>query len=195
MLKLAVFYFTLCNLAPKLRSKVRHIQLAAIAKSEHLKKYGANAILQPIIQDIKKLVSAKIIVPTQMLLQEAGYTFSVGGALKVKYGTLCLLPADNLASNALGGFKAGSTANRGCRHCLATLSEMKTIFCEVLLRTSTDHSTKCDQLEAAATKHDRDTLSTAFGINHRSILNELEYYDVCSGALVQDVMHDVLEGV
>ena len=72
---------------------------------------------------------------------------------------------------------------------------MKTIFCEVLLRTSIDHSTKCDQLEAAATKRDRDTLSTAFGINHRSILNELEYFDVCSGALVQDVTHDVLEGV
>ncbi len=116
---------------------------------------------------------------------------------KVKYGTICLLPADNLASNALGGFKEGSTANRGCRHCLSTPSEMKTIFSEsqLFLRTSGDHSMKCDQLDAAATQRDRDALSTEFGINRRSILNELQYFDVCSGALVQDVMHDVLEGV
>ena len=39
------------------RSKVSHIQLAAITKSEYLKKYGANTILKPIVEDIKKLVS------------------------------------------------------------------------------------------------------------------------------------------
>ena len=33
-----------------------------------------------------------------------------------------------------------------------------------------------------------------FGINQRSILNELQHFKVCSGALVQDVIHDVLEG-
>ena len=33
-----------------------------------------------------------------------------------------------------------------------------------------------------------------FGINQRSILDELLYFKVCSGALVQDVVHDVLEG-
>ena len=31
-----------------------------------------------------------------------------------------------------------------------------------------------------------------FGINQRSILDELQHFKVCSGALVQDVMHDVL---
>ena len=54
----AVFYFFLCNIDPMLRSKVRRIQLVAIAKSEHFKRYGANLILQPMIEDIKKLVSA-----------------------------------------------------------------------------------------------------------------------------------------
>lgn len=52
----ALFYFVLGNIAPMFRSKVRRIQLVAIAKSEHFKKYGANAILKPIIEDIKKLV-------------------------------------------------------------------------------------------------------------------------------------------
>ena len=54
----ALFYFTLGNLDPKFRSKVKRIHLLAIAKCEHLKKYGTNAILKPIIEDIKKLVSA-----------------------------------------------------------------------------------------------------------------------------------------
>jgi len=37
-------------------------------------------------------------------------------------------------------------------------------------------------------------VSKEFGINRNSILNELYYFDVCSGALLPDIMHDVLEG-
>lgn len=55
----AVFYFVIGNVAPMFRSKVRRIQLAAIAKSEHVKKYGMNAILEPIVADIKKLVCVR----------------------------------------------------------------------------------------------------------------------------------------
>lgn len=129
-------------------------------------------------------------------MQEKGYTFYVGGVPQLKHGTICLIPADNLASNALGGFKEGSTATHGCRHCLATPSEMKASFMEssFLLRTPCDHRRKCNQLDLAPTEEDRKKLSKEFGINSRSILNELQYFDVCSGALVQDVMHDVLEG-
>ena len=32
------------------------------------------------------------------------------------------------------------------------------------------------------------------GVNHRSVLLDLQYFDMCSGALLPDVMHDVLEG-
>lgn len=120
----------------------------------------------------------------------------VNGTPQIKYGTICLVLADNLASNAIGGFKESSTAYRGCRQCLATPAEMKTVFSETasMLRSATDHSQKCTQLDSASTQLEHDQLSTEFGINHRSILDELLYFDVCSGALVQDVMHDVLEG-
>lgn len=37
--------------------------------------------------------------------------------------------------------------------------------------------------------------SKEFGINRRSALNDLKYFNVCNGALIPDVMHDVLEGV
>ncbi len=120
----------------------------------------------------------------------------INGVEQEKYGTICVVPADNLASNLMGGFKEGSRANRGCRHCLATELEMKTIFKEpsFKLRTMQDHLANCDALEASGTQREYQQLSTEFGVNHRSLLNDLSYFNVCSGGLIQDVMHDVLEG-
>lgn len=118
------------------------------------------------------------------------------GVPQLKYGTVCLVPADNLASNALGGFKEGSTAAHGCRHCFATPDEMKSYFTEssFSLRTSDEHRKQCKKIESASTAEERKELSKEYGINHKSILDELQYFDICSGALVQDVMHDLLEG-
>ena len=132
-----------------------------------------------------------------LVIQESGYTFNIGGEPRKKWGTVCLVSADNLASNALGGFKGGSTANRGCRQCLATINELKSIFDEqrLALRTKEDHKHMCDQLQSAETQRERDDLSKEFGINYCSILDELKYFSVCSGALVPDVMHDILEGM
>jgi len=42
---------------------------------------------------------------------------------------------------------------------------------------------------------DSGELSKEYGINHNSVLNELNYFDVGNGALIPDIMHDVLEGV
>ena len=109
---------------------------------------------------------------------------------------MCVVPADNLAANLMGGFKEGSRANRGCRHCFATETEMKTIFREssFVLRSLEDHLQKCARLGGATTQRDYQQLSVEYGINHTSLLNDLAYFNVCSGGMVQDVMHDVLEG-
>ena len=34
-----------------------------------------------------------------------------------------------------------------------------------------------------------------FGVNRHALLHTLDYFDVTSGALVPDIMHNVLEGV
>jgi len=39
-------------------------------------------------------------------------------------GTVCLVPADNLASHYLGGYKSLSSALRKCRHCMAVSDDM-----------------------------------------------------------------------
>jgi len=36
--------------------------------------------------------------------------------------------------------------------------------------------------------------SKELGINRDSVLNELNYFHVCDGSLLPDVMHDILEG-
>ena len=36
--------------------------------------------------------------------------------------------------------------------------------------------------------------SKEYGINRKSILNDLKYFDMCNGSLIPDVMHNVLEG-
>ena len=53
--KLDMFYYTLGNLSPKLRSKHCAVRLLGIANSQVVKKYGHNAILKPIIEDVQKL--------------------------------------------------------------------------------------------------------------------------------------------
>lgn len=56
------------------------------------------------------------------------------------------------------------------------------------LRTKDDHSRHCTELISDFNK------SKEYGINCNSILNELKYFHVCQGALIPDIMHDVLEG-
>ena len=106
----------------------------------------------------------------------------------MKYGSVCLIPADNLASNTIGGFKEGSQAAHGCRHCTATPADMKSIFSEskLTLRDPANHAAQCDRLEAAPTKKEQEKLSTEFGINHRSVLDSLQYFKVCDGGMIQD---------
>lgn len=50
-----MFYYTLGNLRPQLRSTHRSIQLIACVKSPDLKKYGHDVILEPFIKDVHKL--------------------------------------------------------------------------------------------------------------------------------------------
>jgi hypothetical protein len=58
------------------------------------------------------------------ILKEDGHSFSINGKSCQFRGTIAVVSADNLASCALGGFKEGSTAHRGCRHCMATPDEI-----------------------------------------------------------------------
>lgn len=58
------------------------------------------------------------------------------------------------------------------------------------LRDKESHKKQCSEVETDTTN----SKSKLYGINRDSILNELKYFHVCSGALLPDIMHDILEG-
>ena len=119
----------------------------------------------------------------------------IDGETKLYFGTLCVVSAYNLGSCAVGGFKEGSMAYRGCRHCIATPEQLKSKFeLDFMLRTPATHQQQCVLLESKS-RPSRVSFSKDTGINHTSVLDELQFFSVASGALLPDVMQDVLEGV
>ena len=104
--KLGIFFFTLGNIRPKLRSSLKAIHLVAVATSPVIEKYGLNKILEPFIADLNHLATT-------------GIRVRVHGHEQIFRGALLAFLADNLGSNALGGFKLSfSFAYRYCRTCL-----------------------------------------------------------------------------
>lgn len=57
-LYVGIFFYTLGNMSPKLRSRLSSIQLLGVVKTTLIKKYTMPVILQPIIKDVKKLVGS-----------------------------------------------------------------------------------------------------------------------------------------
>lgn len=113
----------------------------------------------------------------------------------------------------MGGFKESSSAYRYCRHCMGTKEETKTevytVFCYgtvpfsmhqsfsqfdeayYTLRTLENHLNHCAWIQEDPTGE----LSKEYGVNNRSTLLDLGHFDMCSGTLLPDIMHDLLEGV
>ena len=49
------FYYTLGNIRPENRSHKNAIQLLGLISCKHLKKYGAESLLEPFMEDLAKL--------------------------------------------------------------------------------------------------------------------------------------------
>ena len=112
--KLAAFYYVLGNIPHKFRSVVKYMQLALLCKSVDIKKFGFNAILEPLINDIK-------------ILENDGIKIS-GVPCHVK-GSIVAIIGDNLAAHQIGGYTTCFSGNtRCCRFCLASHADMQTIF-------------------------------------------------------------------
>uniref|UniRef100_A0A1X7TY99 Uncharacterized protein n=2 Tax=Amphimedon queenslandica TaxID=400682 RepID=A0A1X7TY99_AMPQE len=108
-----VFYYTLANIAPKLCSKLRAIQLFAIAKTSIILKYVADIVLKKFMEDFE-------------VLEKEGLTLEIVSF--VIRGTVVIASGDNLGSTYIGGYKAPSSAFRKCQHCIATADDMNKEF-------------------------------------------------------------------
>ena len=54
-LYLGIFYYTLGNLRPHLRSSLKSVQLVCIVKVKYIQKYGINSVLEPFMNDVHLL--------------------------------------------------------------------------------------------------------------------------------------------
>ncbi|XP_028415149.1 uncharacterized protein LOC114538196 [Dendronephthya gigantea] len=181
--KLDMFYYTLGNFNPKIRSKHCAIRLLGIANAKLVKKYGYNAILKPIIEDIKKI--------------ESGFPCVVNGSERLVYGKVISCTGDTEGQHEWGGYKVGvGFAFQKCRHCQCTYEAMQQSFYEedFIQRTKESYNRHCDEIEQAPTDQHKNDLGTTYGINHRSPLCDLNGFDVTK-QLPQDIMHTLLEGV
>lgn len=63
------------------------------------------------------------------------------------------------------------------------------------IRSDSSHQQHCDYLQnEELTASERHHFSLVYGVNRPALLNTLHYFSVTSGALVPDIMHDILEG-
>lgn len=179
--KIAFFYFTLGNFRQEVRSKLDAIFLLAVVKTAHLKKYGFDEILKPLLNDLKIL--------------EDGYYFTVGNSNIPITGALSVFCGDTPASNLAGGFKEGvSLVMKCCRHCEANQDDIQKIVHEeeCILRTEACLASQYERMEnnPALTKH----YSVNYGLDRRSILSKIPGFKITE-QLPQDLMHILLDGI
>ena len=175
--KISAFYWVLLNLRPEHRSSLNLIQVCLLAKSEDVRYFGLDVILQPLLTEIK------------ILETDGVYIESLGENI---LGTLAYVSADNLAAHQLGGFSEsfGPHVTHFCRFCDAKYADISDTAKDV---SSFTMRTKCmynEQAKAASDAHASDT-----GVKCVSALHgDLKYFHVVTG-LLPDVAHDLLEGV
>lgn len=112
---LGMFYYTLGNIRPELRSTHRSVQLIACVTSKNLEKYGFAPVLRPFITDVNDLcrvfhdmllnVDHKYLLPISF--SQNGMTVQVDDRTQSVCGSVIVTLADTLAAHQLGGFKVG----------------------------------------------------------------------------------------
>ncbi|XP_063967064.1 uncharacterized protein LOC135156960 [Lytechinus pictus] len=182
--KLSMFYFTLANIPPELRSGLHAIQLLGVAKAKDIRKYGPQSLLDEFITTVRSLSSG-------------GINVEINGEQVLIEGNLVIVPCDTLAAQWLAGFKEGvGFAHKACRECEATQVEMQREFVDSNFRKrdEEEHKRRCDALESPLSKEAKTYWSKEWGVNTRSCLSEIPDFKLCSG-FVQDPMHILLEGL
>ena len=175
--KIGCIYFVLRNLPPKLNSILMNIHLVSLFHTPDLKKYGFDAILEPLLNDVKQLESQGLSLP-----------FSD----EQVHGTISQITGDNLGMHSILGFNESFSSRHFCRLCLLDKDDCQTVYSEddpkVILRGKDMFDMHCQSLKENL------QLKSLYGLKRNSALNSLQYFHVCHNYSF-DIMHDLLEGV
>lgn len=98
--KIGCIYFVIRNLPPKFNSILMNIHLVSLFHTPDLQKYGFDVILEPLINDVKKLESQGLSLP-----------FSD----EQVYGTISQITGDNLGMHSILGFNESFSSHHFCR--------------------------------------------------------------------------------
>ncbi|XP_064462995.1 uncharacterized protein LOC135373883 [Ornithodoros turicata] len=174
--KLYVVYFSVLNIHPQFRSKIKHLHLVIIAKYADVQRYGQHDVLKPLLTDL-------------LTLQHEGLSITRNGAVLTVNVIVNAFIGDNLSMNKLGGFTTSFSSGRVCRFCMAQAGDLTALTREELcvLRTKAAHQ---KHLGAIASNPEMKKL---YGVTEPSPLLALNYFDV-TAQLPPDLMHDIFEG-
>lgn len=155
-----------------------------IVGAQLLKNRGANAFLQPFLQDVMKLME--------------GVELHVRQRKTTWHGILINCVGDMPASNWLGGFKESGSAASPCRVCHVKKEDMDTVHHEgsCVMRDKETYTKQVEELvnDADLTAAARAELSRDYGINESCCLSVLPYFDP-TRAFPHDLMHLLHEGI
>lgn len=176
--KLGAFYFILKNFPAIFNSNLANVHLVALSYSSDIKKYGMNAILRVIVDDLKSM--------------EDGFYIDVRGENAPRH-VRCILgqiTGDNLGLHACLGYVEGFTGDYCCDICTANKNTMQTSITEIpaLQRSVAQYE---EIVKKIAAQH---VNKAQMGVKNVSILKELKYYHPAKND-TGDIMHDILEGV
>ena len=171
--KLLGVYLTVASLPKKYQAKLENVLLVALAKSSLVSKYGVNAVLQRISDDLEVLFTEGLHIDSP-----DGFNSTIRLRLLQAVG-------DNLALNTILGFAGSFSANYYCRFCkaLKAICRKQVVVDERLLRTKENVDYDISLKDVSQT-----------GLRRSCALNSLSYYHV-SQNYAPDLMHDFLEGL
>ena len=173
--KLCAVYWVLNNLPPGSQSSLSSIFLAILCKTNNVKSFGYEKVLEPLLRDLRSLEVDGIFV-TQL-------NKSLKGAVQT-------IVADNLGAHGIAGFVENFTGPFICRFCTAQSADIQShevrsgIFS---LRKKETHETHV--------KTALDSGSSVFGVKRACPFTKaLSYFHVLSG-YPPDIAHDLFEGI
>lgn len=183
--KVCAIYFIIRNIPPEFASRLDNIYLVALCDSRIVSKYGYNVILDPIVNEIKKL-------------ETEGISVDVGSDTEHKIvlrGTLAQASFDNLGGNEIFGFTTCFNSICYCRVCFCDKDacQRQTIEVASKIRTKTHYNQQISTINSAKTINKKLKLGETYGIKNYSVLNDLNFFHTIENR-TQDMMHDVYEG-
>lgn len=175
--KITAVYWVLANVPPQFRATLKSIYLALLCKAVDVKKYGYEAVLQPLLKDLVQLEEEGLFIPVF--------------ARKIK-GTVVSIIADNLGAHSICGFVESFSGSYICRFCLGQLPEFQEKEVRTgsfKARTKEEHSL---HLQAVL---ESPRLTHCFGVKRQCALTDkLKHFHVLSG-YPPDLLHDLFEGI